>query len=148
MSLPISVYGASKSFDAIMSKAAAIKNGAQTVQAQIAAGPISADVVINILRGLKQAYDTFTEHVAQPGLNAYASLVKDDQNLDFVAETNAAKAACLAAFNWIDNNFPKDANGYLLKDKIVAGNIEARTFSSASMSGMNTVLEQLVATFS
>lgn len=148
MALKLNTYLLDVAVKNIQSKGRTVKDAAVMIKAKIDAGPIPSDEVVNIMRHLKMAHDAFAEAKAAPGLNAYAITEFNDPLLDYVAETEAVMAACVTCFNWVNTNFPKDANGYLLKDKIVNGVIENRIFTQAQTAGLSTALGTLIAAFS
>ncbi len=147
MALKLNTYLLDVAVKNIQSKGRTVKDGAVAIKAKIDAGPIPSDEVVNIMRHLKMAHDLFAEAKVAPGLNNYAKTEFNDPLLDYVAEVDAAMAACVTCFNWVNTNFPKDASGYLLKDKIVNGAIENRIFTQAQTAGLSTALGTLIAAF-
>jgi thiaminase len=145
MALNSSDIKAQQAFDTIMTKAQTLRSGLQSQRTILAANGSSADVVMNVYRGVKTTRDIMSSSVGTPGLQAYARFVYDDPAKDFVADVNTAIAACTTLGTWIVNNFPKDANGYLLKDTFVNGEIVARTFTAAAMAGLVTQIDTLIA---
>lgn len=129
----------------IVGKLRIVKSQTQTTIARIDAGA-TADEVINIMRGLQTSSDIITTAKAAPGLGQYAKDQFGDAALDIVADVNATLAAMAAAVAWIAANFPQDVNGYILKDKIVNGALENRSFTPAQMAGLKTQLNAILAT--
>jgi hypothetical protein len=105
----------------------------------------SADIVFNAMRGVKVTRDILSANVGTAGLQAYVRVLYDNPAKDFVGEVNAAITACNVLLTWVATNFPKDANGYLLKDKIENGEIVSRTFTAAAMAGLVTEIDALIA---
>ena len=147
MALKLQTYVLATALENIQAKAKHTRDLAVSIKAQAEAGNISADTILNLLRGMKVAYDVMESAKVTPGLNDYAKTEFNDPLLDYVAEVTAAQAAMVTCFNWITTNLPKDASGYLLKDKIVNGVIEVRTFTPAQTAGLSTVLGTLIAAF-
>lgn len=147
MALKLQTYVLDTALSTIQQKAKLVRDAAVNVKAQVDAGPVPSDVVVGIMRNLKIQYDIINAAKVVPGLNAYARNEFDDQALDYVAEVNAALAAMATCYNWVNTNFPKDASGYLLKDKIVNGEIVNREFTQAQTAGLSTALGTLIAAF-
>ena len=147
MALNLNTYLLDKAVETIQSKAKGVRDTAATIKAQIDAGPVSSDTIINLMRHMRVAYDVMNAAKATPGLNAYAQTEFNSPTLDYVAEVNSALAAMVDTYNWVDNNFPKDVNGYLLKDKIVNGATENRQFTQAQTATLSTQLATLIASF-
>ena len=145
MALNSSNIKAQQAFETIMGKASTLRSGLQAQRTILSANGSSADVVLNVARGVKVSRDLMSSAVTTPGLQAYARLLYDDPAKEFVADVNAAIAACTTLMTWVATNFPKDANGYLLKDKIVNGEIESRTFTAAAMAGLVAEIDTLIA---
>lgn len=149
MALPIKEYVLDTGLKSALDKAKALRSNVASLKADIDGGQtISADRIINMMRGIKVARDLFNSVRVLSGLTAYARTEYDDPTLDIAAELVAAVTACNTCLSWVATNFPKDANGYLLIHKIVDSEIEVRTFTPASLSGFSTQLGTLLAVFS
>lgn len=146
MALNLNTLLLADAFNNIFSKLRIVKNQTQATVARIDAGA-TADEVINIMRGLQTSYDIINTAKTTPGLAQYAKDQLGDAALDIAAEVNATLAAMASAVTWITNNFPKDANGYILKDKILNGALDVRAFTPAQMAGLKTQLNAILATF-
>lgn len=147
MALKLQTYVLDSALETIQQKAKTVRDTAVTIKTQIDAGPVPSDVVINLMRHMRIAHDVMSAAKAMPGLNEYAKNEFNDPLLDYVAEVNTALSAMLACYTWVNTNFPKDASGYLLKDKIVNGVIENRIFTQAQTAGLSTALATLIAAF-
>ncbi len=145
MALNSSTIKAQQAFDTIMGKANALRSGLQVQRAILAANGSNADIIFNAMRGVRVTRDLMSANVGTAGLQAYARLQYDNPALDFIANVNGAITACGEVLTWVNANFPKDANGYLLKDKIENGEIVARTFTAAAMAGLVTQIDTLIA---
>ena len=147
MALKLQTYVLDSALATIQSKAKTVRDTAATIKAQIDAGPIASDIIINLMRHMRTAHDVMSAAKVMPGLNTYAQNEFNDPLLNYVAEINAALLAMVNTYNWVNTNFPKDVNGYLLKDKIVDGMIENRVFTQAQTAGLSTALATLIAAF-
>jgi hypothetical protein len=147
MSLPIRDFVASQAVLSGMTKARQLRDNVQRWKALADAGT-TADIIINCALGVKQLRDLLQEISLVPGLDAAARSEYNDPTLNFSAELSAIVSACDSCLSWINTNFPKDANGYLLERKLVAGAIVHRSFSSATLAGLSTQLQTLLDSFS
>ena len=147
MALKMQTYVLASALETIQAKAKTVRDTATTVKAQIDAGPIASDIIINLMRHMRTAHDVMSAAKVMPGLNEYAKNEFNDPLINYVAEIDAALSAMLACYAWVNTNFPKDAGGYLLKDKIVNGVIENRIFTQAQTAGLSTALGTLIAAF-
>jgi len=146
MALNLNTLLLADAFASIFGKLRIVKSQTQATIARIDSGA-TADEVINIMRGLQTSYDIINTAKTTPGLAQYAQDQLGDSVLDIAAEVNATLAAMAATVTWIANNFPKDASGYILKDKIVNGSIDNRVFTPAQMAGLKTQLNAIISTF-
>jgi hypothetical protein len=147
MALPIKDYLAGTAVDQAMRTARILRDNVIGWKARVDAGT-TADIVLNSMNGIKQARDQLAQIAATPGLAAYAKTEFNDNALNFVAELNAIVAACDACVSWVATNFPRDANGYLLREKIVNGQLEQRALTGAGLSAYSTQLATLLNAFS
>lgn len=145
MALNSNAIKAQQAFETIMGKASVLRGNLQSQRVTLSANGASADVVLNAMRGVKVTRDLMAANVTAPGLQAYARFIYDDPAKDFIAAVNSATTACDALLSWVVANFPKDAEGYLLKDKITNGEIVARTFTAAAMAGLVAQIDTLIA---
>lgn len=129
----------------IVSKLRLLRSQVQATITRIEAGA-TADEVINIMRSLQTSYDIINGLKSSPGLGQYAKDQFGDAALDIAADLNATLTAVAAAVTWITTSFPKDASGYILKDKIVNGAIDNRIFTPAQMANLKTQLNAILAT--
>lgn len=136
---------AQQAFEQIMGKAQVLRSGLQSQRAILAVSGSSADIVLNVLRGVRATRDIMAAAVGTAGLQAYARLLYDNQAKDFVGDVNAAIAACDTLATWIVAHFPQDGSGYLLKDTFVNGEITPRTFTAPAMAGLVAEMDALIA---
>lgn len=134
-----------QAFTDIIGKLKFVKASTQTAISQIDTGA-TADQIISMMRGLKTSLDIINAAKSAPGLAQYAKDQYWDAAFDIAAEINASVSAMNTAVLWIETNMPKDANGYLLKDRIVNGNIENRVFTPAQLAGLKTQLNAILST--
>ena len=133
--------------DTVTSRAGAIKQRTAALIADSAAGPVDGARIVNYLRDLVAAKERLAAVASTPGLPAYAQSQVNNQALDIAAEYTTMVAQITATIDWLRNNFPKDANGYLLYEQIGAqGNVTYRTFSTATLATFRAQLAALAAT--
>lgn len=147
MALKLQEYVLDSALETIQAKGKGVRDTAAIIKAQIDAGPIASEIVINLMRHMRTAYDIISAAKVTPGLNAYAQNEFDDPAYDYVAEVNAVLAAMLTTYQWVNTSFPKDVNGYLLKDKLVDGVVVNRVFAQQDTVGLSTALATLIAAF-
>ena len=123
-----------------------VKAQANTLNTASAAGPISAKDVLDFATTLADAIDRFNAAKVVPGIAAFAQNQLNDATVDIVTEFNNMVTGCVNVRDWIVNNFPKDASGYLLFISFTAaGRYAYRQFSSTQTAGMRTQLATLIA---
>lgn len=147
MALNLDAYLLDTALKNIQAKASSVRGQAEGLKAKIDSGPVAADEILNMMRQFRIAYDLLQTAKSVPGLNAYAQTEFNDPVLDYVAAVTAVQNAMVDCYNWVNTNFPKDVEGYLLKDKIVDGLIENRQFTQADTVGLSTQLATLIAAF-
>lgn len=81
-----------------------------------------------------------------PGIGPYAQAQLGSPTLDVAAEFNAMLVAIDAVILWMRDNFPKDANGFLLAQTWGENGVVDRQFSPAQTAGLRTQLSALIAT--
>lgn len=123
-----------------------LKTHATNLRAQMAAGNIEADQIVDLYRYLIQTKDRLNAVAAIPGIAQYAKDQFNNQSLDIVAEFNAMVTEIQDTIDLIVSIFPKDGNGYLLKDKLIATGIDNRDFTPAQTATLRTQLDALIAT--
>lgn len=127
-------------------RAMSVKEYATRYRTQMAAGDVLATVIVDLFIRLKSDKAAFVTAASTSGLGVYAQAQKNDQNLNIGNEFTAMNAAIDGVTTWIETNFPKDANGYLLRETWSASGPVDRAFSSANTAGLRTVLATLIAT--
>lgn len=145
MAFPASTDALAATLLVVQGEAKALKQYATDIKTASLAGPISANVVVDLYLRLVAAKAKFTAAVGVSGLGAYAQAQLGNGGLDIAAEFTAMNAAIDGVRTWIDGNFPSNA-GYILKDQLTAGGVSVRTFSTASLATFRTQLDSLIAT--
>jgi|SRR5581483_310673 len=128
--------------------AAQVKQQATALNSQIAAGPVSAQVIIASLSFFVTLNGQLTTYAATPGIAAYAQAQVNNPTLDVAGAFTTMQNALVAVNNWITTNFPVDAGGYLQAIQFVGGNPTYVNFTQAQLSGLSTLLTALSATIS
>lgn len=131
--------------------AAAIQQAAwvkQQAQAGVAllSGTVNVNQLFQLIDNLRAPLGIFNSVASIPGIGAYAQAQFDDPGYDVVAEFTAMVNALQACIDWIVNNFPADAQGFIQAYKLNAdGSRTASTFSSAQTAGLASALNTLIA---
>lgn len=127
--------------------AANIKSQAVSLNAQITAGPVSSQVVINATSFLANLNLTLTQCAAVPGIAAYAQQQVNNPTLDVAGSFSAMQSALVTVVTWVMTNFPKDVNGNLLAIQFNgSGQLVWTSFTQAQLAGLATLLTALSAT--
>ncbi len=129
------------------STAIRLRGLAGSLDARLAAGPVSATVLLDdLLAELRSSRTTLIASRNTSGILTYAQAQFDDPTIDLSTEFAALLAALGAVITWIVDNFPKDAGGYLERYQIAPdGVVTDRVFSSAQTAGLRTQLQALYA---
>lgn len=130
-----------------------IKNRALFVRSQsqglrtAANGTVSASTIIDYVTNLARVRAELTALAATPGLGPYAQAQENNPGLNIAAEYQAMIDQVIATTTWIAANFPQDGTGYKLAFTLAAnGDMVWRSFDAASLAGLRTVLDALIAT--
>ena len=128
-------------------EAANVKRTATKARDFMATNAVSANQVIQLLQHFKSAGELFSKARQTPGIAKYAQDQFNDTTFDVVRAFTDMETALTNTMQWIKDNFPSDASGYLLKDQIAADfGISVRRFTSAQTLGLRTQLDALIAT--
>jgi len=146
MAFPSTADPLSRALLDVQNTARQLETYAQSLKDASSAGPISANQIIDFYLSLVTAKARFAAAAAVPGLAQYAKDQFNNPGLNIAAEFTAMTNAVDACGTWINGNVPKDGSGYLLKDKLTAGGVDVRTFSSAATVGLRTQIDSLIAT--
>lgn len=132
-------------YDDVRQLAAVTKEFCQRTSAAMAAGNTASTTVFDVLIRARQAVARFNALKDTPGLAAYAKAQNDDPNYDVAAEFAAMVSALNALAAQIENDFPKDANGFLLAQTLGANGPVDRTFTPAQTVNIRARLNAVVA---
>jgi len=108
-------------------------------------GLVSANLVVQLWQRLKSCKARFSEIAATPGIGQYAKDQLGNQGVDISVEFVAMNAAMQGVINWIETNFPQDADGYIQKDTFGPGGMTVRQFTTAQTVGLRASLATFVA---
>lgn len=129
--------------------AASVKNQTDALNAQITAGSVSGQVILNTASMLANCNTILTQCAAVPGIATYAQGQVNNATPDVAGAFTAMQNALVAVTNWIVANFPKDTGNFLQAFTITAqGQMVWVTFTQAQLSGLATLLTALSATIS
>lgn len=146
MAFPTSTQTKADALAAVIRTAKNIKTYAQNQKAFLANNSASSNAVLGVMFEIRSAMEKWNQAKTVPGIGDYAKDQLNDPSLDIAAEFTNMVNAAQGVIDWIDNNFPKDANGYLLSRKIVNASIEFRQFTPAQTQGLRDQLDILIAT--
>lgn len=136
----------SSAWEGARSIASKIKSQCVALKASSLAGDIGAYTVLNFLRNMADSRARLAILAAVPGLAAYAQAQLNDNTLNVATEFAGMVNAVDGLRTWIITNFPKDGNGYLLRDQLDAeGRMVERMFSTVAMAGLRTQLDAVTA---
>lgn len=110
------------------------------------AGPVSANVILQLFLDLIKARDALEEASAVPGLAEYAQAQEGDTEYDVVAEFQAMLGAIEGLIDWITANISQDGDGYVLVYKWTDDGVTTRSYSTAALSGFRTEIDKVIAT--
>lgn len=128
-------------------EAGRLKRFAQDVSQLVGSQPVSANQVLQIMFEFRNSKDVFDKVRQVPGIAEYAKQQFMDTGYDIVSEFISMNKALNDVISWIMNNFPKDSNGYLLKDKFdPQGSISVRVFTPAQLAPLKSLVDALIAT--
>lgn len=133
-------------YDEAKSTAASVKRLCTDTKAAALAGPISANVIRQLLDKLISAKAKFAEITAIPGIAAYAEAQEGDSAYDVSAEFTAMTSEVDGILNWVIANIPTGTGGFVLTETWSTSGVSVRTFSTAQTAGLRTELDALIAT--
>lgn len=127
--------------------AARLKNGSARFKEVALGQNVSSNQLISFMVDFQSTLVQWQTLAATPGLAQHAKDQLANAGLDLVGEYTAMRAAAQAIIDWVQNNFPKDGNGYLLKDKFdPSGGLMVRHFSPAQLAPLVTLMDNFIAT--
>ena len=132
------------------STAIRLRSLAGALDAQMAAGPVTATLILDdLLAELLSSRAVLIASKNTSGILDYARDQFDDPAIDLPTEFNALIAALDAVVTWIVDNFPTGSPGagnWLERFQLAAdGTLTDRSFSTAQTAGLRTNLQALFA---
>ena len=100
----------------------------------------SADDILRVLVDIKSFEDNFDRFKSIQGLADYAISQENAPNYNVITEFNEVSTAITTVKNWVADNFPKDASGYVQAWTINATTkqLEPRIFPAAQIAQLRT----------
>lgn len=149
MAFPASQLRLSQVLDQIAGTMSNTRSYALSRRAEMLAGNVGADRIIDVWEHLKATKARLQSLGATPGIAAYAQAQYDDDTLDLAAEFTAVIAAVNGVTANVESTFPADGSGWLLAAKFGAGGtLEYRQFTPAQLATLAGLLNDLAATIS
>ena len=146
MSFPASTNTAASALTALRQSAARLKTYANNAKILITSNSVSANQILEIMVQFQTALQEWNEVAATPGLADYAKIQFNNANLDIVTEYNNMVSAAQNVISWVQENFPKDSNNYLLKDKFDStSGLTVRIFTTSQTINLVSVLADFIA---
>jgi hypothetical protein len=116
---------------------------------QTLTGNVNSNQIFQLIDNTAAVISMLQEDASVPGIAAYAQQQFNDPAYNVGAEFTAMVNALQAVVAWVVNNFPKDANGFLLSHTINAnGSRTPRVFTPAQTAGLTTALNNAIVTIS
>ena len=132
-------------YDNAKNEALRVKNYCQLAVSKLQ-NSVTSSQIIKLVGGLSVFIERLSRIKSIAGITAYAKEQEVDQNYDVVAEFNSLVALIEDSRDWVVDNFPKDANGYLLSEKWdnKSSGVTERTFNTAATADFVTKLKAVV----
>lgn len=129
------------------STAIRLRSMAGGLDGQLAAGPVTATVILdNLLAELRSSRAVLIASRDTSGILAYAREQFDDTTIDLPTEFTALIAAIDDVITWVVDNFPIGTGDYLQRYKLAPdGTLTDRSFTSAQTAGLRIQLQALFA---
>jgi len=129
------------------STAIRLRSLAGALDAQMAAGPVTATLILDdLLAELKSSRTVLVASRDTSGILAYAREQFDDNTIDLPTEFAALIVAINSVVTWIFDNFPTASSGHLQRHILATdGTLTDRSFSSVQTAGLRTELQALFA---
>lgn len=123
-----------------------IRSRADEARARMAQGDVTASQILDLYQRLRVQRNVLNDASSKSGIGAYAQDQLGDEALDVAAEFSGMISEIDATLQWIEDNFPTDADGHLLARKWGAAGPIDRAFTPAQTSGLRARLDALAAT--
>jgi hypothetical protein len=111
---------------------------------------ISSNQILNLMSEVSGIAGNLASLRADPNVNAYALeqlYVDPDSGYNFIEESDDLLDAMQGLIDWVANNFPKNEDGYILKDRIINGDIQVRAWTPQEttdlVATMNVIIDIL-----
>lgn len=131
-------------YASVRSRATQAKKLASDSKALMLAGPVSGNVIRQLLDALITAKAELQTAAAVNGIVAYAQSQEGDPEYDVAAQFTTLVDACTGVISWIVANIPT-SGGYVQMETWSASGVSVRTFSTAQTAGLRTQLDTIIA---
>lgn len=127
--------------ESVLKRARSIRSAALSRKAQLAAGPVSSEIILQIAEEAQIVSDWLTAQAAIPGIGAYAAanLTPAVTAQGLGSDITALIAALDAVVAEVTSTFP--ATGYMLDPPLVDGVRSLKNYSSAATADLRTALQ-------
>lgn len=137
----------SNAWQGIRGAAGTIKSRSQWLRDLASSSGVSADLIVRYLDEMVAMRVILDRMTAVPGLSAYVRQQIDNQTIDIVAEFQTMRTQLAATIQWIVDNFPKsNPGGYASAYTLTTNGTQFRTLAQASLAGLVTQIDSLIAT--
>lgn len=131
-------------YASVRSRATQAKKLASDSKALMLAGPVSGNVIRQLLDALIAAKAELQTAAGVTGIVAYAKAQEGDPDYDVATQFTALVDACTGVISWIIANIPA-SGGYVQMETWSASGVSVRTFSTAQTAGLRTQLDTIIA---
>jgi hypothetical protein len=121
-----------------------LKTYAQSIVTLCQANNCGGNDVKGIFLALINLITRFNAIAAIPGIAAYAQAQENDNTYDVVAAFNGLLSLVATARDWITTNIPQ-SSGYVLLEQWSSSGIAVRVFSNSDTTGLQTALNNVIA---
>jgi len=136
--------GLAKAYAGAQQESIRVKSFAMNHSTGLAAGNVSANQVQSIMTQMKSSIELWDAASGLSGMAQWAKDQEDDQLYDVVAEFTTMRAAAVTVRDWVINNFPTSAGGFIEKDTYeLDGAITVRVFTPVETAALQSHLDAL-----
>ena len=144
--MPFKTDGLAKAYTGAQRESIRIKSYATSAAATLAVGNVSANLIQAIMLQMKSSIEVWDAASGLSGMQQWARDQEDDQAYDVVAEFLTMRNSAISVRDWVINNFPTSAGGFIEKDTYEAdGAITVRSFTNVDTAVLQTRLTTLAA---
>jgi len=137
--------GLGKAYAGAQQESANVHAFATNRRANLIAVNQTGDAIEAIMTRMRDAVILWDGASGLPGMVQWARDQEDDQSYDVVAEFLAMRTAAVAVSQWVKDNFPTGAGGYIEKEFYQANfTIESRNFTPAQTVDLQDLLQVLI----